>query len=100
MNDVASLWDLSNEEEIHHFKNESLGMAFLHLCHLSVCLGVPLKKVARKIRYLGMGQRHCEGGWKYPDIEGPRQALHTAMPSFIQQTLIKHLLYAGTSSGC
>lgn len=51
MNDVASLWDLSNEEEIHHFKNESLGMAFLHLCHLAICLGVPLKKVARKIRY-------------------------------------------------
>lgn len=51
VNDVASLWDLSNEEEIHHFKNESLGMAFLHLCHLSVCLGVPLKKVARKISF-------------------------------------------------
>uniref|UniRef100_A0A452S2E2 Tyrosine-protein kinase n=1 Tax=Ursus americanus TaxID=9643 RepID=A0A452S2E2_URSAM len=35
VNDVASLWELSSEEEIHHFKNESLGMAFLHLCHLA-----------------------------------------------------------------
>lgn len=51
VNDVASLWELSNEEEIHHFKNESLGMAFLHLCHLALRLGVPLEKVAKKISF-------------------------------------------------
>ncbi|XP_054573423.1 non-receptor tyrosine-protein kinase TYK2 isoform X2 [Eptesicus fuscus] len=51
VNDVASLWELSSEEEIHHFKNESLGMAFLHLCHLALCRGVPLEKVAKKISF-------------------------------------------------
>ncbi|XP_065731741.1 non-receptor tyrosine-protein kinase TYK2 isoform X8 [Phocoena phocoena] len=51
INDVASLWELSSEEEIHHFQNESLGMAFLHLCHLALCHGVPLEKVAKKISF-------------------------------------------------
>ncbi|XP_031293154.2 non-receptor tyrosine-protein kinase TYK2 isoform X2 [Camelus dromedarius] len=51
VNDVASLWELSSEEEIHHFQNESLGMAFLHLCHLALRDGVPLEKVAKKISF-------------------------------------------------
>ncbi|XP_037361657.1 non-receptor tyrosine-protein kinase TYK2 [Talpa occidentalis] len=51
VNDVASLEELWNEEEIHHFKNESLGMAFLHLCHLALCRGVPLEEVAKKISF-------------------------------------------------
>ncbi|XP_036315441.1 non-receptor tyrosine-protein kinase TYK2 isoform X1 [Pipistrellus kuhlii] len=51
VNDVASLWELSSEEEIRHFKNESLGMAFLHLCHLALCRGVPLEKVAKKTSF-------------------------------------------------
>ncbi|XP_024412781.2 non-receptor tyrosine-protein kinase TYK2 isoform X1 [Desmodus rotundus] len=51
VNDVASLWELSSEEEIHHFKNESLGMAFLHLCHLALCRGTSLEKVAKKISF-------------------------------------------------
>ncbi|KAF6098010.1 tyrosine kinase 2 [Phyllostomus discolor] len=51
VNDVASLWELSSEEEIHHFKNESLGMAFLHLCHLALCRGISLEKVAKKISF-------------------------------------------------
>ncbi|XP_051052715.1 non-receptor tyrosine-protein kinase TYK2 isoform X2 [Phodopus roborovskii] len=51
MNDVVSLRDLSSEEEIHHFKNESLGMAFLHLCHLALCRGVPLEEMAREISF-------------------------------------------------
>lgn len=67
---MASLWELSSEEEIHHFKNESLGMAFLHLCHLALCRNVPLEKVAKKIRCLGVGQRHCGGGWIYMGIGG------------------------------
>ncbi|XP_074240741.1 non-receptor tyrosine-protein kinase TYK2 isoform X6 [Saimiri boliviensis] len=51
VNDVASLWELSSEEEIHHFKNESLGMAFLHLCHLALHRGVPLEEVAKKTSF-------------------------------------------------
>uniref|UniRef100_A0A2K6LIE0 Tyrosine-protein kinase n=1 Tax=Rhinopithecus bieti TaxID=61621 RepID=A0A2K6LIE0_RHIBE len=51
VNDVASLWELSSEEEIHHFKNESLGMAFLHLCHLALRRGVPLEEVAKKTSF-------------------------------------------------
>ncbi|XP_032107711.1 non-receptor tyrosine-protein kinase TYK2 isoform X6 [Sapajus apella] len=51
VNDVASLWELSSEEEIHHFKNESLGMAFLHLCHLALHHGVPLEEVAKKTSF-------------------------------------------------
>ncbi|XP_021563972.1 non-receptor tyrosine-protein kinase TYK2, partial [Carlito syrichta] len=51
VNDVASLSELSSEEEIHHFKNESLGMAFLHLCHLALHRGVPLEEVAKKISF-------------------------------------------------
>ncbi|OWK11858.1 TYK2 [Cervus elaphus hippelaphus] len=50
VNDVASLWELSSEEEIHHFQNDSLGMALLHLCHLALHDGVPLEKVAKKTR--------------------------------------------------
>ncbi|XP_012585295.1 PREDICTED: non-receptor tyrosine-protein kinase TYK2 isoform X2 [Condylura cristata] len=51
VNDVASLEELSNEEAIHHFKNESLGMAFLHLCHLALRSGDPLEEVAKKISF-------------------------------------------------
>ena len=68
VNDVASLWELSSEEEIHHFQNESLGMALLHLCHLALRHGVPLEKVAKKTRYLGMGRGRCIGRWTCPDI--------------------------------
>nr|XP_044999146.1 non-receptor tyrosine-protein kinase TYK2 isoform X6 [Jaculus jaculus] len=51
VNDVVSLWELSSEEEVHQFKNESLGMAFLHLCHLALCRGVPLEEVAKEISF-------------------------------------------------
>ncbi|XP_023572899.1 non-receptor tyrosine-protein kinase TYK2 [Octodon degus] len=54
VNDVVSLWELSSEEEIHQFKNESLGMAFLHLCHLALCRSVPLEEVAKEISFT-----HC-----------------------------------------
>ncbi|XP_060037700.1 non-receptor tyrosine-protein kinase TYK2 isoform X2 [Erinaceus europaeus] len=52
VNDVVSLDELSSEEELHHFKNESLGMAFLHLCHLALRRGIPLQEVARKTSFL------------------------------------------------
>ncbi|XP_059244973.1 non-receptor tyrosine-protein kinase TYK2 isoform X3 [Mustela nigripes] len=68
VNDVASLWELSGEEEIRHFKNESLGMAFLHLCHLALCRGVPLEKVAKKIRCLGMRRERVSGSCKRPRL--------------------------------
>ncbi|XP_004748501.1 non-receptor tyrosine-protein kinase TYK2 isoform X2 [Mustela putorius furo] len=68
VNDVASLWELSGEEEIRHFKNESLGMAFLHLCHLALCRGVPLEKVAKKIRCLGMRRERVSGSRKRPRL--------------------------------
>ncbi|XP_037674409.1 non-receptor tyrosine-protein kinase TYK2 isoform X2 [Choloepus didactylus] len=51
VNDVVSLGELSSDEEIHHFKNESLGMAFLHLYHLALHCGVPLEEVAKKISF-------------------------------------------------
>ncbi|XP_008848272.1 non-receptor tyrosine-protein kinase TYK2 isoform X2 [Nannospalax galili] len=51
VNDVISLRDLSSEEEIHYFKNESLGMAFLHLCHLALSREVSLQEVAREISF-------------------------------------------------
>ncbi|XP_008576232.1 PREDICTED: non-receptor tyrosine-protein kinase TYK2 [Galeopterus variegatus] len=51
VNDVASLWELSSEEEIHHFKNESLGMAFLHLCQLALRHNVPLEQVAKETSF-------------------------------------------------
>ncbi|XP_001367312.1 non-receptor tyrosine-protein kinase TYK2 [Monodelphis domestica] len=51
VNDVASLWDLHSEAEIHHFKNESLGMAVLHLSHLALQRGIPLEEVVRKTSF-------------------------------------------------
>ncbi|XP_049644397.1 non-receptor tyrosine-protein kinase TYK2 [Suncus etruscus] len=51
VNDVVSLETLGTEEETHHFKNESLGMASLHLCHLALCQGVSLEEVARKTSF-------------------------------------------------
>lgn len=75
VNDVAPLWELSSEEEIHHFKNESLGMAFLHLCHLALCHGIPLEKVAKKIRCPGMGRGQVSGSHSRPCI---LQRLHSA----------------------
>ncbi|XP_020850576.1 non-receptor tyrosine-protein kinase TYK2 [Phascolarctos cinereus] len=51
VNDVASLSDLHSEAEIHYFKNESLGMAVLHLSHLALQRGVPLEEVVRKTSF-------------------------------------------------
>ncbi|XP_027765897.1 non-receptor tyrosine-protein kinase TYK2-like [Empidonax traillii] len=48
IHDVASLKDLRSEPEIQRFKNESLGMAVLHLSHIAVTKGISLEEVARK----------------------------------------------------
>ncbi|KAM9101230.1 non-receptor tyrosine-protein kinase TYK2 isoform 1-T2 [Sarcophilus harrisii] len=51
VNDVASLSDLHSDAEVQHFKNESLGMAVLHLSHLALQRGVPLEEVVRKTSF-------------------------------------------------
>ncbi|KAM6294100.1 non-receptor tyrosine-protein kinase TYK2 [Aegotheles albertisi] len=48
INDAASLRDFRSEQEIQRFKNESLGMAVLHLSHIALRTGVSLEEVARK----------------------------------------------------
>uniref|UniRef100_A0A8C3JNW2 non-specific protein-tyrosine kinase n=1 Tax=Calidris pygmaea TaxID=425635 RepID=A0A8C3JNW2_9CHAR len=51
VNDVASLKDLQSEQEIQRFKNESLGMAVLHLSHIAIKKGISLEEVARKYSF-------------------------------------------------
>ncbi|KAM6233194.1 LOW QUALITY PROTEIN: non-receptor tyrosine-protein kinase TYK2 [Porphyrio hochstetteri] len=51
INDVASLKDLQTEQEIQRFKNESLGMAVLHLSHIAIKKGISLEEVARKYSF-------------------------------------------------
>ncbi|KAJ1172497.1 hypothetical protein NDU88_004343 [Pleurodeles waltl] len=48
VNDVASLRDLQTDQEIHRFKNESLGMAILHLSHIAIKNQISLEEVAQK----------------------------------------------------
>ncbi|CAJ0943467.1 unnamed protein product [Ranitomeya imitator] len=36
VNDVVSLKDFHSEQDVHKFKNESLGMAVLHLSHIAI----------------------------------------------------------------
>lgn len=47
---MASLKDFQSEQEIQRFKNESLGMAVLHLSHIAIRKGLSLEEVARKYR--------------------------------------------------
>ncbi|XP_030331122.1 non-receptor tyrosine-protein kinase TYK2 isoform X2 [Strigops habroptila] len=51
INDVASLRDFQSEQEIQRFKNESLGMAVLHLSHIAIRKGISLEEVARKYSF-------------------------------------------------
>lgn len=50
VNDVASLDDVMGETEISAFKNESLGMAVLHLSHKALQNNTSLQEVARQTR--------------------------------------------------
>lgn len=43
--------DMKTEEEISSFKNESLGMAVLHMSHQALQTGSTLQEVAKKHRY-------------------------------------------------
>ncbi|OXB52616.1 hypothetical protein ASZ78_003151, partial [Callipepla squamata] len=51
INDVASLTDFRTEAEVQRFKNESLGMAVLHLAHIALRSGRCLQDVARKYSF-------------------------------------------------
>ncbi|XP_051632508.1 non-receptor tyrosine-protein kinase TYK2-like isoform X2 [Manacus candei] len=51
IHDVASLRDFRSEPEIQRFKNESLGMAVLHLSHMALKKGISLEEVARKYSF-------------------------------------------------
>lgn len=48
--DVISLDDVSGEAAISSFKNESLGMAVLHLSHKALQTGSSLQEVAKQTR--------------------------------------------------
>ena len=41
--------DIQSEEELSRFKNESLGMAVLHLSHQAMQTGCTLQEVAEKV---------------------------------------------------
>lgn len=50
VNDIVSLKDFHSEQDVHKFKNESLGMAVLHLSHIAIKKKVSLEDVAKQIR--------------------------------------------------
>lgn len=50
VNEVVQMEDIESEEELSRFKNESLGMAVLHLSHQAVQTGCTLQDVAKKVR--------------------------------------------------
>uniref|UniRef100_A0A4W4EE62 Tyrosine-protein kinase n=1 Tax=Electrophorus electricus TaxID=8005 RepID=A0A4W4EE62_ELEEL len=52
VNDVAALEDVQGEEERSSFKNESLGLAVLHLSHKALQSGSSLQEVARHTSFL------------------------------------------------
>ncbi|XP_075715083.1 non-receptor tyrosine-protein kinase TYK2 [Rhinoderma darwinii] len=51
VNDVVSLKDFHSEQDVHKFKNESLGMAVLHLSHIAIKKKVSLEEVAKQISF-------------------------------------------------
>ncbi|KAM4746907.1 non-receptor tyrosine-protein kinase TYK2 isoform 1-T2 [Rhinophrynus dorsalis] len=51
VNDVVSLKDFCMEQDIHRFKNESLGMAVLHLSHIAIKKKVSLEEVAKQVSF-------------------------------------------------
>ncbi|XP_008281324.1 non-receptor tyrosine-protein kinase TYK2 isoform X2 [Stegastes partitus] len=53
VNEVVEMEDVKSEEELNRFKNESLGMAVLHLSHQAVQTGSTLQDVASKVSFIG-----------------------------------------------
>lgn len=51
VNDIVSLKDFHSEQDVHKFKNESLGMAVLHLSHIAIKKKVSLEDVAKQISF-------------------------------------------------
>ncbi|XP_026181834.1 non-receptor tyrosine-protein kinase TYK2 isoform X2 [Mastacembelus armatus] len=51
VNEVVKMEDIQSEEELSRFKNESLGMAVLHLSHQALQIGCSLQEVAEKISF-------------------------------------------------
>nr|AMV91904.1 tyrosine kinase 2 [Acanthogobius hasta] len=54
VNEIIHIEDLKSEEELSRFKNESLGMAVLHLSHYAIQTNTKLQEVAEK-----NGFHHC-----------------------------------------
>ncbi|XP_065820545.1 non-receptor tyrosine-protein kinase TYK2 [Labrus bergylta] len=52
VNEVVPMEDVKSEEEISRFKNESLGMAVLHLSHQAMQTGCSLQEVAKNTSFL------------------------------------------------
>ncbi|XP_047199858.1 LOW QUALITY PROTEIN: non-receptor tyrosine-protein kinase TYK2 [Hippoglossus stenolepis] len=52
VNEVVQMEDIQSEEELSRFKNESLGMAVLHLSHQAMQTGSTLQEVAEKVCFL------------------------------------------------
>ncbi|CAB1341815.1 unnamed protein product, partial [Coregonus sp. 'balchen'] len=50
VNDVVPMEDAQGKEELSRFKNESLGMAVLHLSHQALHSGCTLQEVAKSVR--------------------------------------------------
>jgi non-receptor tyrosine-protein kinase TYK2 len=50
VNDITPMEDAQGKEELSRFKNESLGMAVLHLSHQALCSGCTLQEVAKSVR--------------------------------------------------
>uniref|UniRef100_A0A8C8ISE7 Tyrosine-protein kinase n=1 Tax=Oncorhynchus tshawytscha TaxID=74940 RepID=A0A8C8ISE7_ONCTS len=52
VNDVTPMEDAQGKEELSRFKNESLGMAVLHLSHQALRSGCTLQEVAKSVSFL------------------------------------------------
>uniref|UniRef100_A0A3P8SSF8 Tyrosine-protein kinase n=1 Tax=Amphiprion percula TaxID=161767 RepID=A0A3P8SSF8_AMPPE len=52
VNEVVEMEEVNSEAELNRFKNESLGMAVLHLSHQAVQTGSTLQDVAAKVSFL------------------------------------------------
>ncbi|XP_047184032.1 non-receptor tyrosine-protein kinase TYK2 isoform X1 [Scophthalmus maximus] len=54
VNEVVQMEDIQSEDELSRFKNESLGMAVLHLSHQAIQTGCTLQEMAEKVSFI-----HC-----------------------------------------
>ncbi|XP_062294756.1 non-receptor tyrosine-protein kinase TYK2 isoform X1 [Scomber scombrus] len=52
VNEIVQMEDVESDDELSRFKNESLGMAVLHLSHRAIQTGSTLQDVAEKIGFV------------------------------------------------